>query len=267
MDSHEKVPIWIPGLHAVRETLQKGRERVTAVWIREGKRGDRVEEIIRLSKERKIPLFVKTSLDFGEVAQNVHHQGVLAFCEAFPYAELEDLHRISGGSPPAGLLVAADHITDEGNLGALIRTCAFFGVQGLILPKDRSARVTGKVIKRSAGTHFHMGIARVVNLGRALDTLSRKGFWIIGAAGESPLSLFDFDWIRDVVLVLGSEGVGLSPSIRNRCHELVCIPGSGTVDSLNVSVAAGIILSEVLRQRGAEQGGKPAKRVSREGPL
>jgi len=266
MDLQDKVSVWIPGLHAVRETLQKGRERVTAIWIREGKRGDRIEEIIRLSKERRIPLFVKSALEFNEIAQNVNHQGVLAFCDAFPYAELEDLHQVSGTGPNTGLLVAADHITDEGNLGALMRTCAFFGVHGLILPKDRSAQVTGKVIKRSAGTHLHMSIARVVNLGRALDSLSRKGFWIIGAAGESPLSLFEFDWIRDVVLVFGNEGMGLSPSIREKCHELIRIPGSGTVDSLNVSVAAGIILSEVLRQRGIEQGGNPAGHLPQQGP-
>jgi 23S rRNA (guanosine2251-2'-O)-methyltransferase len=265
MDAQDKVSVWIPGLHAVRETLKKGRERVTAIWIREGKRGDRIEEIIRLSTERRIPFFVKSALEFNEIAQNVNHQGVLAFCDSFPYAELEDLHQISGTGPDTGLLVAADHITDEGNLGALMRTCAFFGVNGLILPKDRSAQVTGKVIKRSAGTHFHMSIARVVNLGRALDILSRKGFWIIGAAGESPHSLFEFDWIRDVVLVLGM-GMGLSPSIRKKCHELVRIPGSGTVNSLNVSVAAGVILSEVQRQRGIERGGNPAGRLPQQGP-
>ncbi len=261
MDSQDKVSIWIPGLHAVRETLQKGRDRIIAIWVREGKGGDRIAEITRLSKERKIPLFAKTALEFNEVAPNVNHQGVLAFCDAFPYAELDDLHQISAGSPNAGLLVATDHITDEGNLGALLRTCAYFGVHGLILPKDRSARMTGKVIQRSAGTHVHIGIARVVNLGRALDSLSRKGFWIIGAAGESPVSVFEFDWIRDVVLVLGSEGKGLSRSIRDKCHELIRIPGSGTVDSLNVSVAAGIILAEVLRQRLNEEGGKSAKRL------
>jgi 23S rRNA (guanosine2251-2'-O)-methyltransferase len=265
MDSQGKISVWIPGLHAVRETLQKGRDRINAIWVREGRRGDRIAEIIRLSKERGIPLLVKSSLDFDEIAPKVNHQGVLAFCDAFPYAELEGLHQISGTGPNTGLLVAADHITDEGNLGALIRTCAFFGVHGLILPKDRSAQVTGKVIKRSAGTHLHMSIARVVNLGRALDSLSRRGFWIIGAAGESPLSLFEFDWIRDIVLVFGNEGMGLSPSIRKKCHELIRIPGSGTVDSLNVSVAAGIILSEVLRQRGIEQVGNSSGHLPQQG--
>ncbi len=266
MDPRDMATIWIPGLHAVKETLQKGRGRITAIWVREGKRGERVEEIIHLSKARGIPLFVKKALEFNEIAPDVPHQGVLAFCDAFPYTELEDLHRISAGSQKEGLLVAADHITDEGNLGALIRTCGFFGVHGLILPKDRSARVTGKVIKRSAGTHFHTGIARVVNLGRALDFLSHKGFWVIGAASESSVSLYEFDWVRDVVLVLGSEGAGLSPSIRGKCHEFIRIPGAGTVESLNVSVAAGIILSELLRQRSLEEGGKPAKPASREGP-
>lgn len=147
----------------------------------------------------------------------------------------------------------ADHITDEGNLGALIRTAAFFGVHGLILPKDRSAKITGKLLKRTSGAYASLPISRVVNLGRALDLLAAKGFWIIGAAGEAQESLYHFDWDRDVVLILGSESKGLSHLVRGRCHELVKIPGSGRVESLNLSVAGGVILSEIARQRGSKR--------------
>lgn len=150
-------------------------------------------------------------------------------------------------------MLAVDHITDEGNLGAIIRTAAFFGVHGLILPKDRSARVTSRVMKNSAGGYAHVPVSVVVNLGRALDDLKEEGFWIIGAAGEGRESIYTFDWKRDLVLVLGNEEKGISQGIRKRCHELVNIPESGPIQALNVSVAAGVILSEITRQRGCRE--------------
>jgi 23S rRNA (guanosine2251-2'-O)-methyltransferase len=173
--------------------------------------------------------------------------------EGFAYADLGEIVRESGRLSGSGFLVAADHITDEGNLGALVRTAAFFGSHGLILPKDRSARVTERVIKRSSGGIAHLPVVQVVNLGRTLDHLREKGFWIVGAAGEAEDSIHEFDWKRDLVLVLGSEDKGLSRSVRGRCDHLVRIPGAGSVRALNVSVAAGIIFAEILRQRCARE--------------
>jgi 23S rRNA (guanosine2251-2'-O)-methyltransferase len=240
----------------VRQSILLGPKGIRAIWVREGKRGQRAEEIIRLARAREIPVFVKGAEEFEHIAPGINHQGVLAFGETFAYSDMEDVLENATKVPNTGLLVAADHITDEGNLGSLIRTCAFFGVHGLILPKDRSAGVTGRVIKRCAGTHLHLAIARVVNLGRALDFLSREGFWIIGAAGESPQSVYQFDWVRNVVLVVGSESTGLSRSVRERCHSLISVPGAESVDSLNLSVAAGVILSEICRQRGRDAPGQ-----------
>jgi 23S rRNA (guanosine2251-2'-O)-methyltransferase len=245
----ERSPGLTPGFHSVKQNLLLGSEDISAIWVREGKRGWRTEEIIQLAQAKKIAVCVKRTEEFENLAPGINHQGILAFCKTFAYSNLEHVLESASKVPGAGLLIAADHITDEGNLGAIIRTCAFFGVHGLILPKDRSARVTGKVIERCVGTHHYLPIARVVNLGRALDFLSKKGFWIIGAAGESRQSIYGFDWARDVVLVVGNESTGLSPSARKRCHELISVPGPGAVNSLNVSVAAGIILSEICRQR------------------
>ena len=135
-------------------------------------------------------------------------------------------------------------------MGAIIRTAEFFGARGLIIPKDRSAAVTAKVRKRSSGAYVHLSISRVVNLGRALDLLKKRGFWIIGASEESRESVYAFDWNRDVVLILGNERQGLSQSVRRRCHQIVRIPVSGHTESLNVAVATGAILSEIARQRG-----------------
>ena len=244
----------IPGFHAVKESLLDPMGSVQEIWILEGKRGSRPDEVIRLAKERSIPLFIKKGAELESLAPGIQHQGVLAFAEGFAYLDLEDLLRRDAQGPGYRLLVAADHITDEGNLGALIRTAAFFGVQGLILPKDRSAKVTGKLLKRTSGALAKLSVAQVVNLRRALDTLRDKRFWIIGAAGEARKPIYGFDWERDTVLVLGSEGKGLSRLVREGCDELVRIPGKGSVESLNVSVACGIILGEINRRR---QGGKP----------
>ena len=174
----------------------------------------------------------------------------MGITKAFSFADLQQVLRHSLQEGASALLLAADHITDPGNLGALIRTAAFFGTHGLILPKDRSAGITAATLKRASGTHLQLPVVQVTNLGRTLDELSKNGFWIIGAAGEASMSIYDFDWKRPVVLVLGSEQKGISPSIRKRCHQLVGIPSPGGVESLNISVAGGAILSEICRQRG-----------------
>ncbi len=244
----------IPGFHAVRESLLKTPEKLREVWIGANRKAARAAEIVRLGVEKEVPVQFKELREIEAVMPGASHQGFVAFAETFTYTEFEDLIERSRHGPGDALLLVADHITDEGNLGALIRTAAFFGVHGLILPKDRSARITGKLLKRTSGAYASLPISQVVNLGRTLDLLAGKGFWIIGAAGEAKESLYHFDWKRDVVLVLGSESKGLSHSTRDRCHALVSIPGCGRVESLNLSVAGGVILSEIVRQRGTKGG-------------
>jgi 23S rRNA (guanosine2251-2'-O)-methyltransferase len=245
--------VFIPGFHAVRETLLKGQSKIHEVWVAEDKKGARIKEIIRLAQERGVPVHFKRHDDLDHRLPDLSHQGLVALTERFTYGDLNHIiDRCFQGSGH-GLIIAADHITDEGNLGALIRTAAFFGVHGLILPRDRSAKVSERVLKRSSGGHAHLPIAQVVNLARSLDLLAKKGFWIIGAAGESPESIHRIHWDKDLVVVLGSEHKGLGHSVRKHCDQLVSIPGSGKVDSLNVSVAGGIILSEIRRQRGADR--------------
>lgn len=240
---------FIPGFHAVRETLGREESPLREIWVTGGKRSARVEEILRIAAARDIPVYFKQSSELSELFQDIAHQGIVGVAKAFAYADLHQVLRRSLQAGPSALLLAADHITDPGNLGALIRTAAFFGVHGLILPRDRSAGVTAATLKRASGTHHQLPVAQVTNLGRTLDELSKKGFWIIGATGEADSSIYDFDWDRPVVLVLGGEQKGISPSIRKRCHQLVGIPSPGRVESLNLSVAGGTILSEICRQR------------------
>ncbi|MEE9610463.1 MAG: 23S rRNA (guanosine(2251)-2'-O)-methyltransferase RlmB [Desulfatiglandales bacterium] len=239
----------MPGFHPVRETLLRGQTRIDELWIVKGKSSERVREILRMAEERGISIQFKKGLILDTLLPGIAHQGIVALAQKFTYVDLNHIIETSAYHPEPALIIAADHITDEGNLGALMRTAVFFGAHGLILPKDRSAQVTERVRKRSSGAYAHLPVARVVNLSRALDISSKKGFWIIGAAGESPESIYQFDWNRDLVLVLGSEDRGLRRSIRSHCHQLVSIPSSGQVDSLNISVAGGIILSEIVRQR------------------
>jgi len=250
--SHNHNPHLIPGLHSVKEALVSNAIKVHEIWISEGRDPARVREILEIAENKRIPVLFKKADILNDALPSGNHQGIIAVAGEFAYIELEDLIESSRHKQGHGLLIAADHITDEGNLGALIRSAVFFGAQGIILPKDRSAQVTHNVMKRSSGTYLSLPVARVVNLSRALDILTEDCFWIIGAAGESTESIYNFDWGRDIVLVLGSEDKGLSHLARSKCHQIVGIPSAGAAESLNVSVACGVILSEVMRQRAAK---------------
>jgi 23S rRNA (guanosine2251-2'-O)-methyltransferase len=227
----------------------QGRTEIRELWIAEDKRSPRIRELVRLAEERNIPIIYRSVSRLSRLLPETAHQGVVAWTESFVYSELDQVMEPETFPSGNSLLIAADHITDEGNLGALVRTAAFFGSEGLILPKDRSARMTPQVLKRSSGGYLHLAVVSVVNLGRALDLLKKGGFWVVGASGDGPESIYRFDWRRNLVLVLGSEQKGLSRSVRERCDQVVRIPRPGDVESLNVAVAAGIILSEIFRQR------------------
>lgn len=244
-----KVPTLVPGFHGVRETLAQGGQAVREIWISSGKKPGRAEEILRMAEERHIPVAFKDPGEFARVLAGVAHQGIAAVVEDFSYADVDRLVEGALQSGAYGLILVADHITDPGNLGGMLRTAAFFGAHGIIIPEDRSARVDPSMLKRSAGAYIHIPIARVVNIGRALELLSKKGFWIIGTSGGASMSIYRFDWRRHVALILGSEQKGLSRPALKSCHEIVSIPRQGVIDSLNVSVAAGAILSEIIRQR------------------
>jgi len=253
------MPHFIAGFHGVRGSLAQRRIEIQEIWIAERKKSARAMEILQLAREQGIPVRFKEREELSRSLPGVAHQGIVALSKGFAYAELDQIIDLCSHSQGRALVIAADHITDEGNLGALIRVAAFFGAHGLVIPKDRSASVSSKVLKRSSGAYVHLPIARVVNLGRALDLLAGKGLWIIGTAGESSSSVYHFDWNRDLVLVLGNEERGMAKTVRERCHEVIGIPAAGNVDSLNVAVAAGVILSEIVRRRNLSAGSNKEK--------
>ena len=245
----EDMPCFIGGFHGVKEALLQDRVRTQKILIAEGKTSERAKEILRLAENAHVPVVFIKKTQMEELLPGLVHQGIAAISEDFAYADLSLLAESSLRPEGSGLLMAADHITDEGNLGALMRTALFFGADGVIIPKDRAAGIGLGTMKRSSGAQMHLPVSRVVNMGRALDFLKDKGFWIIGAAEDGPVSLYDFDWNRELVLVLGNEQNGLSPIVLKRCHEVVNIPSAGNMASLNVSVAGGVLLSEIRRQR------------------
>jgi len=252
------LPQAISGINAVKENLREGKE-IAELLVSRGRKVERLREILDMATDRGIPIRFKDRPYLNKICPDLCHQGVIAILRNYSYSRLEDLIKGALAGKDRGILLVADHITDPGNLGSLIRTAEFFGAQGLILPRDRSASITDTVHKRSAGGSTYLPVARVVNLARTLKQMKDEGLWIIGAEAEGKTNIYGFDWNRDLVLVLGSEGKGLSKVVRDRCHHLVSIPRSGHLTSLNVSIAAGIILSEIARQRGITHKGKPLR--------
>lgn len=255
----DKQPIAIPGFHGIREAMLRGGSMIRELWLAERKKSQRTKEILEMAKRRSIPVRLVTAAELEKRFPGVVHQGIVAVSAPFFYRDLREIAKRAGSSERNGLILAADHITDEGNLGALIRTGSFFGADGLLIPRDRSAKVTPRVIKRSSGAVSLLPVSRVVNLRRSLDFLSERGFWIVGAAGESSQSIYTFDWNRNLVIVVGNEEHGLSASVRKGCQVLVSIPRFGAMESLNVSVAAGVVLGEIRRQQAQRGEGQPRR--------
>ncbi len=235
----------IYGVHPVAEAL-KDDGRIEKIFLtREGRQGS-VREIVDLASRKNIPVVFTDRNKLNTIAGTRHHQGVICVCEEYRYADIN--HVLAGCTAQTHTVVLIlDGITDPQNLGSLIRTALCFGVAGLVIPKKRAASVTSSVIKASAGAALHLPISRVANISRTIDRLKDEGFWIYGTETNCGQGVRSSDYSDSVGLVLGSEGKGIRPSVRKKCDVLVSIPMTGSLDSLNVSVAGGIILYEITR--------------------
>jgi 23S rRNA (guanosine2251-2'-O)-methyltransferase len=226
------------GRRAVREAL-RGRREVLEVWATE--RAVKGEDWLGEARPK-----LKLEKELSERAETRDHQGVLALVEPFRYA---DAYELAAGAKP--LLVVLDRVTDPRNLGAVCRSAEGAGATGVIVPAHGSAVVTPAVARSSAGAVEHLPVAVVTNLARYLEEVKGADLWVYGAAGEAPARpMWDVDLSGGVALVLGAEGKGLRPLVRRTCDALVAIPLAGQVESLNVSVAAAVLLYEARRQRG-----------------
>jgi 23S rRNA (guanosine2251-2'-O)-methyltransferase len=225
------------GRRAVREAL-RGRREVLELWATE--RAAKAEPWLSEAKPK-----LKLERDLAERAATRDHQGVLAVVEPYRYA---DAYELAAGERP--LLAVLDRVTDPRNLGAVCRSAEGAGATGVIVPAHGSAVVTPAVARASAGAVEHLPIAVVTNLARYLEEVKSGTLWVYGAAGdEGAPSMWDTDLSGGVALVLGAEGKGLRPLVRRMCDVLVSIPLLGSVESLNVSVAAAVLLYEARRQR------------------
>ena len=241
----------IPGYHAAIQSIPAGPEMVHEVWLAQGRTGKRASTILDLAQRHGIQVRHKSRAELDKALPGISHQGIVVVVRDFQYVDLEVALKRAHKAEVNPIFVAADHMTDEGNLASIIRTSAFFGASGIIIPKDRSAGVSPRVLKRAVGCHLYVNISRVVNLPRTLESLDKHGYWIIGAAAGANKSVYEYDWSGPIVLVVGNEEKGLGQGVRKKCHDLVGIPSPRGVDSLNVGVATGIILAELVRVRGS----------------
>ena len=238
----------IYGINSVMEALKAPGQRVKEVFIAQNRK-TRTARILELAGKQRARVRYVDREELTALAKTRSHQGLVALVEGYQYATLEHiLHRWKETGLRA-LILVLDSIQDPQNLGAMIRTANVCGVDGVIIPKDRAASVNPAVVKTSAGATAFTPVARVTNITSTLQRLREEGIWIIGAAGGGETSLFNQDLAMDLAVVIGSEGQGIRPRVLSTCDLVVSIPMKGQVSSLNASVATGVILYEVLRQR------------------
>jgi 23S rRNA (guanosine2251-2'-O)-methyltransferase len=239
------------GINCARELLRRNQNFCEKIVVSTGRKERSLEDIIHLARQQNIPVEFWDKKRLDSLAGNDHHQGVICFCRKFSYVDLQDILKSSRGEGDRGLVLMLDGIMDPHNLGSIIRTAYCLGADGVVIPEDRSARITATVGKTSAGSVWQMPVARVVNLSHAIDFFKDNGFWVFGAEARVGQSIHEADFNCPVVLVMGGEAKGIRALVKRKCDFLVHIPMTASFNSLNVSVAAGIILHEIVTQRQA----------------
>jgi 23S rRNA (guanosine2251-2'-O)-methyltransferase len=240
------------GVNPVLEALRAGERIPAEILLAEGVRDERLRELIELARIKNVAIKRVPRTNIDRAVGNSHHQGVMARVEAARYADADDLvseiaDRI--GSDPEPLMVLLDGIEDPRNFGAILRTAECTGVDAVFVPERRAAGLTEAVAKAAAGAVEHVPVARVTNLSRLIEQLKERNVWVVGTAEDASMNYTEWDWTRPSALVLGGEGAGLHRLVREKCDVLVSIPVRGKIQSLNVSVAGGVVLYEALRQR------------------
>ena len=226
----------------MREALRAGRV-LDKILIAKGAAGPRIQEIIELCRTRSVPVRFEPREALDRASNSAGHQGVIAFGAAHAYVELSEV------IPGATLLVILDGVEDPHNLGAIVRTAHAAGGSAVVVPERRSAQLTETVAKAAAGALEYLPVARITNVSQALEQLKKEGFWIYGLDERGPAAYDQLHYNQPTAFVLGGEGRGLHPGVQKHCDVLVRIPMRGAVSSLNVSVAAGIVLFEWGRGR------------------
>jgi 23S rRNA (guanosine2251-2'-O)-methyltransferase len=233
----------LSGIHPVTEALRAGKP-MERIVIAQGAGGPRLQEIIDLARQARIPVRFEPRSSLDRLAGTAAHQGVVGLGAAHKYADLDAV-------AASEMLVVLDGVEDPHNLGAIVRTAHAAGAGAVIVPERRATGVTDVVAKAAAGALEHLPVVRVININRALEELKERGMWIYGLDERGTESYDRIDYAAKSVLVLGGEGKGLHEQVRKHCDVLVRIPMAGKISSLNVSVAAGVVLFEWRRRRAA----------------
>ena len=237
------------GFHPVHEALRAKRRAVHALLIRKERQDARLKSLQDMARQRGLAIQSIDDQQLTEMTGSVVHQGICARVDPLPFCDLADILDSTAHRAGAPFVVILDTLQDPHNLGAIIRTAYCAGVDGIVIPQDRSAMPSPSVSKASAGALEHMPIARVPNLVNALGVLKKKGLWVVGLEGAAEQSLYTCDLTLPLGMVVGGEEKGLRPLVKRHCDFLVAIPHARSFNSLNASVAAALAMFEAYRQR------------------
>ncbi|WP_132244995.1 23S rRNA (guanosine(2251)-2'-O)-methyltransferase RlmB [Marinisporobacter balticus] len=237
----------IEGRNPVMEALRADRE-IDKIMITKGAEGS-VKKIIGMAKDKGIIIQYVEKQKLDQISESHAHQGVIAFVAAHTYVEIEDILKKAEEKNEDAFIIILDEITDPHNLGSVMRTADAAGVHGIIIPKRRSVGLTGVVAKTSAGAIEYVPVAKVSNIAQTIELLKKEGVWIVGADMAGQKKHYEEDMKGKIALVIGSEGEGIGRLIKEKCDFLVNIPMKGKIGSLNASVAASILMYEVMRQK------------------
>ncbi|HYE65603.1 MAG TPA: 23S rRNA (guanosine(2251)-2'-O)-methyltransferase RlmB [Pyrinomonadaceae bacterium] len=246
---------YLYGVAPVLEALRAGQRPIEHITIAEGAHHQRLRELLELSRKANVPVHRAPRVELARmVGAGANHQGVVATIAAARYADADDLldalaARVGTDDPP--LVVVLDGVEDPRNLGAILRTVECAGAHGVFIPERRAVGLTQTVAKAAAGALEHVPVARAANLARLIEELKERNIWTVGTSADASTPYTAWDFTGACALFLGGEGAGLHRLVRERCDVLVSLPVRGRIESLNVSVAAGIVLYEALRQRAA----------------
>jgi 23S rRNA (guanosine2251-2'-O)-methyltransferase len=242
---------YIYGINSVTETLKARGRAVEWVGMAKERHDLRLQRLIEDCRRLSVPVRFLQRTELDRMAGNAAHQGVVAVTSAKQYSDLADVIAAKRGDH--SLIVVLDGVEDPHNLGAILRTADAAGANGIVIPERRAAAVTGAVTKSSAGASEHLPIAKVTNISRSIEELKENNIWTVGLDERATQTYDALDYKMDCALVLGGEGKGLHDLVKRKCDFLVSIPMLGNVPSLNVSVAAAVVLYEIVRQRRASK--------------
>lgn len=241
-------PNRLEGRNAVLEALRAGRS-VDKIYVQLGSSDGPMQTILREAKKHDTIVSFVTKERLNQMSETGNHQGVIAMAASYEYVSVEEILARAGEKEEAPFLFLLDGIEDPHNLGAIIRTANLAGAHGVIITKHRAARLTATVAKASAGAVNYTPVAKVTNLTNTIEQLKKEGIWFV-CADMGGTRMYDLDLRGPVGLVIGNEGEGVSRLVREKCDFIASIPMKGDIDSLNASVAAGVLAYEIVRQRG-----------------